>query len=226
MPVERNKAPGKSDLEIVTVSDYWSVLAKSWDRPYIGLIARIPPRLWREIRKFQDKLRSVDDRQVFADLSTLHIPVKGLGLLGERFTAEKEEQIFEKISKIVSDFPAFQVQLKGVGVSPMSVHIRVTDTSQTLRSINKRICKALEGDIDTSPYDGDSYVPCVTIVSFTSEDASKIMEFVDSIESREMYFGEASIFELEAVEAKMHFAFGGEDTQPDTFSYVRSFSLR
>ncbi|HZW56204.1 MAG TPA: 2'-5' RNA ligase family protein [Nitrososphaerales archaeon] len=212
-------------LEVVTVKDYWGSLLKSRDVSYLGLIYRVPPRLWRGLSQTQRELREVDPEQLYAKQSTFHVTVKGLGYLEEKLDHVKYEKVMQKISSIIAEFKPFEIRIKGLGVFPTSVYASVEDQSSRFKAMNNRICEELRGDVEQSEYDGDAYVPHVTLATFNSSDVKNLFEKISSPEMRDRDFGTCAVFEIEAVEVNMLLALGPEETQEGAFTYVRSFHL-
>lgn len=93
------------------------------------------------------------------------------------------------------------------------------------REINERIATELKGKVDQSQYDSESYVPHVTLASFNNKDVKNILDKVESDEMRNLEFGSAGVFEIEAVRTNLILALGPEETQERAYSYIRSFWL-
>ena len=210
-------------MEIVTVADYWEEILKSRGAPFVGLIFRVPPRLWRDFSGIQAELKKIDPRQLYSKPSTFHITVKGLGFLGERLDEEKLEKILMHMREVVSEFPPFEINFRGLGAFPTSVYVKVEDPGDQLRMMNKRIAQEFGADIDSSEYDGDAYVPHVTLATFATKDVGDLLRKVD--EKRDADLGMCAVFEIEAVEANMMLALGPEEAQDGAFAYIRSFPL-
>jgi len=212
-------------MNIVPVSEYWDQILQSRDEAYLGLIYRVPPRLWRPLKTVQDELRSADSAHLFAQPSTFHVTVKGLGYVERTMDNLRYEKAMKKIGEIISDFRPFTVNIKGLGYFPTSVFARVEDPTNQFLMINKRISEELEGEVERSEYDADAYIPHVTLATFNSKDADQMLRKLATPELREYEFGQCSVFEIEAVEVNLLLALGPEETQDSAFSYVRSFHL-
>jgi 2'-5' RNA ligase len=212
-------------MEVIPVSEYWGELLKSGGRSYAGLLFRIPPRLWRPLIKAQEEFRRIDKRQLYSQPANFHVSVKGLGTLDGEKDLEKFELSLSRIRKIVSSIEPFQVKLRGIDIFPTCIYAKVEDQKNSFKNINKRISDELRGQIDSSVYDGDAYIPHVTLLTFNTRDASRLIEKSESKEMREMDIGEAGVFEIELVNTDILLAFGPEETQDKTYSYLRSFHL-
>ncbi len=212
-------------MEIVPISEYWELILKSKAAPFIGIIARVPMRLWRDMAHMQAELKEVDSRQLYAKPSTFHITIKGLGFLGEKFDDAKLETVLHRVSSILEEFHPFTLEFRGLGVFPTSVHIKVVDPADQLRMMNKRLVQELGAQVESSEYDEDAYIPHVTIATFTTKEAGKVIQKVSSPEMQSLLLGECMVFEVEAIEANMFLALGPEETQDRAFSYLRSFHL-
>ncbi len=210
---------------MVPASEYWNLIANSLESPLLGLVFRLPPRLHRQVSLVQNELKLVDDRQLYAKPSTLHITVKGFGLVGKRIDQEKERLILLKSKEIVSEFSAFQIRLKGLSYFPTSIYIKVEDPLDQFRMLNKRLIAELGGLIEKSQYDGDSFIPHVTIATFNTTDCDALISNVKSEEMQEKDLGPVEVLELEAIEARMFLLLGPDETQDDGLVHLRSFPL-
>ncbi|MGI0085457.1 MAG: 2'-5' RNA ligase family protein, partial [Nitrososphaerales archaeon] len=151
--------------------------------------------------------------------------IKGLGFLGEKFDDEKLETILRRIAGIVTEFSPFAIRFRGLGMFPTSIHVKVEDPTDQLRMMNKRISQELGSEIDTSEYDRDAYVPHVTLATFATKEAEELISKVNSPALKNFEFSECTVFEVEAIGARMFLALGPEELQDGAFGYLRSFQL-
>ena len=170
----------------------------------------------------QKELRTVDPRQFYPNPGNFHVPVKGLGYLEEEVDRNKYERTLLKIERIISEFNSFEITLRGLGVFPTGIYARVEDAGK-FRTINERIFEELRGQIDSSRYDAESFVPHVNLASFNTKDVTKLLDKVNSL--RNFDFGQAGVFEIEGVRTNLILALGPEETQDRAYSYIRSFWL-
>lgn len=212
-------------MELVPASEYWDLIAGSLESPLLGLVFRLPPRLHRQVSLVQNALSVIDKRQLYAKPSTLHITVKGFGLIGKGIDHERQRIILSKTNEILSEFSTFEIKLKGLSFFPTSIYIKVEDPLDQLRMINKRLIAELGDLLEKSQYDGDSYIPHVTITTFNTKDAEALISKVKSREMQEIDFGTLEVFELEAIEARMFLLLGPEETQDEGLAHLRSFHL-
>jgi 2'-5' RNA ligase len=212
-------------MDLVPISEYWDLILKSQGAPFVGIIFRVPMRLWREIAKIQSELEAIDPRQLYARPSTFHVTIKGLGFLGEKFDDDKLETILNRISSVLGEFHSFNLKFRGLGMFPRSIYVKVEDSTDQLRMINKRLSQELGSEIDLSEYDGDSYIPHVTIATFATKEADSLIRKLGSEESKDIEIGETRVFEVEAVQANMTLALGPKETQDRAYGYLRSFHL-
>lgn len=212
-------------MELIPASDYWDLIAKSRESPILALIYRIPPRLWREISRVQDVLRSLDARQLYSKPSTFHITVKAMRVFDEKVDQESLDSLITRTQQVISEFPAFEISLRGLGLFPTAIYVKVEDKLDQLRMMNKRIMAEFGDSIEHGKFDGDSFVPHVTIATFNTKEAAELVSKVTSKEMREIDFGMTGVFELEAVEARMYLLLGPEDTQDSGFQSLRSIHL-
>ncbi len=211
-------------MEITPISDYWPEILNSGETIYAGLIYRIPPRLWRPLIQVQKELKIIDPKQIYTSSVNFHVPVKGLGYLGEKIDQLKYEKTLSKIQKIISDFQPFEISLKGVASFPTGIYAKVFDEGK-FQSINTRIGEELKGEVEASRYDSESFVPHVTLATFNSKDVSKLLEKVSTEEMQNYNFGPAGVYELEVARVNLILALGPEETQEGALSYMRSFWL-
>jgi len=211
-------------LEVTPISEYWGRILESGETTYAGLIYRIPPRLWRALAGVQQELKAIDSRQLYPSPGNFHIPVKGLGYLGEQVDLDKFERTLSKIEEIISEFNSFEIDLCGLGIFPTGIYARVNDGGK-FKAINERISEELRGQVDASAYDAESYVPHVTLASFNTKDVTKLVDRVNSTGMNKYEFGQAGVFEIESVRTNLILALGPEETQDRAYSYIRSFWL-
>lgn len=211
-------------MEVTPIGDYWNEILSSGDTLYAGLIFRIPPRLWRPLVSVQNELRRVDPRQLYSNPATFHVPIKGLGYLEEELDRNRYEAVLHRIKDIVSEFPPFEVNLRGVDAFSTSIYAKVDDGGR-FREINERILKELEGQIEKSSFDAEEFVPHVTLATFNTKDVQPLLDMVHSPTMKSRDFGSAGVYEIEAVRVNLIFALGPQETQDSAFSYIRSFWL-
>ena len=185
----------------------------------------MPPRLWRPLKDVQALLKNADPSQLYPQSSTFHVTVKGLGYLEEKLERARYEELLAKLKKIIGEFKPFQLNIKGLGVFPTCVYARVDDPLNQLQFMNKRISEELKGAVEQSEYDGDAYIPHITLATFSNTDAEKLFRKVSEPQLRDFDFGICGVYEIEAVEANFLLALGPEETQDGAFSYIRSFHL-
>ena len=211
-------------MEVTPVSDYWNEILASGETVYAGLIYRVPPRLWRPLISVQNELKTIDPRQLYSSPSTFHISVKGLGYLEEEVDRIRYERVLSRIKKILEEVPPFEIRLRGIGAFPTAIYAKVEDGGK-FREVNTRILNDLKGEIDSSRYDAEEFVPHVNLASFNSKDVSRLLEKIDSPSLRERDFGVAGVYEIEAVRINLIIALGPSETQDGAFTYARSFWL-
>ena len=212
-------------MKVIPVRDYWGELLKSRESVYLGLIHRIPPRLWRPLQHVQNILKAVDQRQLYPHPSTFHVTVKGLGYQDRELEVARHELLMEKLRNIISEFRPFQLNVRGLGVFPTCIYAKIEDPMDQFRLLNKRISEELKGEVEQSEYDGDAYIPHVTLATFNDSDVDKLLRKISEPELRDFDFGICGVYEIEAVEANFLLALGPYETQDRAFTYVRSFQL-
>ncbi len=211
-------------MQVTPVSEYWGSILESGATIYAGLIYRVPPRLWRPLLSIQRELKEADPRQLYTNAGNFHVPVKGLGYLGEEIDQIRYEQTLSKIKKILSEFDSFEINIRGLDAFPTGIYACIEDGGK-FQQINERIARELKGEIDSSRYDAESFVPHVTLASFNTKEVTKLLNKIESQEIKKYQFGRAGVFEIELVRTNLILALGPEETQDRAYSYLRSFWL-
>jgi 2'-5' RNA ligase len=208
---------------IVPVSEYWEHLERTRESPFIGIVARIPPRLWPTVKRVQDELKKVDPAQLYTPSEFLHISIKGLGFIGEKLTELKHQRIFNEIEVILKDLQPFDISISGLDYFPTSIYAKVIDPYDYFKEINYRLSDKLSGLVEESQYDRENYIPHVRIATFTTKNVLNLLEKVKSLEDYD--FGSTVIFEVEAVSVNLYatMAFPGERGR--AFRTVRVFHI-
>ena len=212
-------------MKIVPISEYWHQIIATRSEAYLGLIYRVPPRLWRSLSLVQDKLKASDSSQLYAHPSTFHVTIKGLGYLERTMGNLQYEKAMKKISQIISGFKPFQISIRGVSAFPTSVFAMVQDPENKLQEMNVKILQELGGQVEKSEFDGPNYIPHVTLATFNNKNVDGLFSTLELEEIKHHDFGECSVYEVEAVEVNLLLALGPQETQDSAFAYVRSFHL-
>ena len=199
-------------MEVTPISEYWGQILSSGETVYAGLIYRVPPRLWRPLQNVQRSLKTIDSHQLYTNPCNFHVPVKGLGYLGQEIDRISYEKNLSVIEKIISEIEPFQVRIAGLDIFPTGVYAKVEDGGK-FKEINEKISAELKGRVDQSAYDSESYVPHITLVSFNNRDVDQLLRKVKSEEMQNLEFGSAGVFEIEVVRTNLILALGREETQ-------------
>ena len=211
-------------MDITPVSEYWHQILNSGETIYAGLVYRIPPRLWRSLLQVQRELKELDPRQIYTNPVNFHVPVKGLGYLGEKTDRIKYERTLSQIQNILSEFQPFEIKLKGIGAFPTGIYAKILDEGK-FQAINTRIGNELKGQVDASIHDAEAFIPHVTLATFNTKDVSKLLEKMNSQDMQQFEFGSAGVYEVEIVRVNLILSLGPEETQEGALTYMRSFWL-
>ena len=211
-------------IQVTPISDYWNQILNKGETSYAGLIYRIPPRLWRDLISVQNELKKINDRQLYINPATFHVPIKGLGYLAEDMDRQDYELLLSTVKKILEDIDPFELRITGIRAFTTAIYAGIEDGGN-FKKINKEIIETLRGKVDRSPFDDEEFVPHVTLATFTTRDVEPILAKIDSKEYRERDFSMAEVFEVEAVRLNLILALGPAETQESAFSYIRSFWL-
>jgi len=211
-------------IQVTPISDYWTQILNTGETNYAGLIYRVPPRLWRALISVQKELKLMDERQLYTSPSTFHVPIKGLGYLGEDMDRNEYELLLAKVKTILEMIDPFKIKIAGLATFPTAIYARIEDGGN-FKKINKAIIDSLKGKVDKSPFDDEEFVPHVTLATFATRDVEPLIEKIETDGFKDRDFGMAGVFEVEAVRINLILALGPEETQDASFSYIRSFWL-
>lgn len=126
--------------------------------PYLTLFARIDFSL----NGLAEELSELSGVEV-APFNSYHLTVKSIGEVSD----SEVRDVVSSVSEVVMETPSFEVTLDGVGAFPNCLHIPVTD-SRELVEFHRELCNIPQ--IRVGEYEGDEYVPHVTIAKFSSRD--------------------------------------------------------
>jgi 2'-5' RNA ligase len=211
------------DDQIVPVTEYWDHIERTREREFLGVILRVPPRLWNAFRTVLDNLNEVDPTQLYTPSETAHISLKGLGFLGETFSEPDLEPIFSDVQEVLAKRRPFDVTISGVDHFPTSLYAKVIDPYETLKDINSELTSELSRRVEESLYDGENYVPHVTLAAFRNKNVSRLLEKVK--EFRHYDFGSTIAFEAEAVVVDLLRAMFSSKERELAFKAVRVFHI-
>ena len=139
----------RSLIQVTPISDYWNQILNTGETNYAGLIYRVP-RGYGGTYSVQNELRTIDDRQLYTSPATFHVPIKGLGYLGEDMDRNEYELILARVKKILEDMEPFEITIKGVHAFPTAIYAGVEDGGN-FKKINKAIIETLQGKWTRAP---------------------------------------------------------------------------
>jgi len=108
----------KTVMRISTVNDDKEWYGKSYRFPYLVVLISIPKELWQTIETIQERLRRIDDRQLYHHPSYLHVTIQQIGWLGEDIREENLSKIRDKIEQVASNTGPFFLSLRGLRLFP------------------------------------------------------------------------------------------------------------
>ena len=162
-------------VKVVTIDELPRWGERFPDIPYLTLSIKLSPSLTSSAREIQDRLRTVDPRQVYSPRSHMHVTVKVLGALGEEVKKENLERTLGIIEEVAREQTPFDLVVEGVGIFPSVIYCRVTRGTKEIRWLNRELVKRLGGLAARSEYDGASMKPHVTIMHFATKDVGPLL---------------------------------------------------
>ncbi len=169
----------------------------------ITLLSRPDNAIKTEIQKFLDKIRAIEPQQYFYRNSDLHVTVLSIISCYNGFQLSKipVEKYVKVIQKSISGFKPFQVEFRGITVSPSCVMVQGFLENDTLNQIRDRLRtnfqkSGLEQSIDKryAIQTAHSTIFRLREKLKNKEDFIKIIE-----EYREYYFGTFTVETIEFV---------------------------
>jgi 2'-5' RNA ligase len=169
----------------------------------ITLLSRPDNAIKTEIQKFLDKIRAIEPQQYFYRNSDLHVTVLSIISCYNGFQLSKipVEKYVKVIQKSISGLKPFQVEFRGITVSPSCVMVQGFLENDTLNQIRDRLRtnfqkSGLEQSIDKryAIQTAHSTIFRLREKLKNKEDFIKIIE-----EYREYYFGTFTVETIEFV---------------------------
>lgn len=211
-------------MEIRTVDDYKESIERSKTTPFLALIIPVAKELHPRIQELQDKLRRIDPSHVYHVPEYFHITVKPLGWLNEDVKERDLPAIFEILETELLSFNAFRVALTGLSCFSEVVYLGVSDPAQSIRSLNKRLLETLGNMVVHYSYEGDNFVPHLTITTFKTKDVENLLRKVSELAN--ISAGSMQISKVSTVEFRPHLAYGKPEEQALAIRPIRSFALK
>lgn len=155
-------------------------------RTFLGI--DLPDEIKKNIKEVIEKLKKVKEART-VKLENLHITLKFLGDVEEK----KIELIKEKLKSSFSDFPCFEVKLKGIGVFPEEKRVRVLWIGVEDNGILKKLNEKIERIMEKFGFEREKeFVSHITIARFKSvPNLNFIREFLEK--HRDAVFGKFKI---------------------------------
>ena len=211
-------------MEVRTVDDHKESIERSKTTPFLGLIIPVAKRLHSRIQELQDKLRGIDPSHVYHVPEYFHITVKPLGWLNEDVKERDLAAIFEILETELLSFNVFRIALTGLSCFPEVVYLKVHDPTESIRSLNKRLLERLGNMVVRYSYEGDNFVPHLTITTFKTKDVANLLRKLSEL--ADVSAGSMHVSEISAVEFRPHLAYGKPAEQALAIHPLRSFALK
>lgn len=211
-------------MEVRTVNDYKESIERSKTTAFLALVISVAKELHPTIEALQHRLRKIDPRQIYHTPEYLHITVKPLGWLNDDVKETDLPAIFEILQTDLLLFNAFTIALRGLSFFPEVVYLRVNDPTQSIKSLNKRLIERLGKMAVHYPYEGDSFLPHVTITTFKTRDVEKLLNKVSEL--ADISVGTMHVSEMSAARFYIHLAYGKPEEQNLAIRPMRAFALK
>lgn len=170
----------------------------------------------------QQALKDADPRHVYHVPGYFHLTVKLVGWLDDRLK-ENLPVILDLIEQELRFFKAPMVVFHGVSYFPGVVYLKVHDPTAIIRSINEALVGKLVGLIRDFAFEGDSFMPHVTIATFKTKDVEPLLRTVSTMANTGL--GSTILSEVRIVEFRAHMAYGSAKEQIESLRPIRVIHL-
>ena len=163
---------------------------------------KTPDNFLDKIVAVQEELQKIDSSQEYNEPSDLHISVASFVFLKQRSEFSRYENLVARLGQSASEFSPFQISITGLYSFPTVIYSRVQDhPAGNLQAIKQRIDAELKREQWVEPIvAGTSYIPHVTIATFTTNDVRALLHSIESEHFRSYDFGTGTVEELEIKE--------------------------
>lgn len=215
-------AEGEAHLDIQTVDDYKSDMDRSRVTPFIAVVIPAPADMASRILHVQQALKDVDPRHVYHVPSYFHLTVKLVGWLDDRLK-ENLPVVLDIVERELRLFKAPLVVFHGVSYFPGVVYLKVHDPKGTIRSMNEVLVEKLAPLIRNFSFEGNSFMPHVTITTLRTKDVDRLLGKVGSMANTGL--GGTVLSEVRIVEFRAHLAYGNAEEQAESLRPIRVIRL-
>jgi len=190
--------------------------------PYLTVLISIPEEFSRRIERIQNRLKRIDDRQLYHHPSNLHITVKLIGFLGKDVRGEYLPRIRDKVEKVAAGTSPFSATLRGLGVFPDAIYADVQEGKENIRKLHVEIRRELRRYSVTSRYEGENMHPHMTIATILAAgNAERLIQEVGRSERTEI--GRMRVDKIKLVRVIPHEV--SEEKRASLLEDVASFPL-
>lgn len=197
-------------VDIVTVRQHRNQNRKWYEKirrtPYLTTHIKLSAPLRAKVYEIEDRLRSVDSRQVYSLRSSLHITSKELGWLGEDVKRHDLPKVMSIIRDVASAQRPFDPSIEGIGAFPTVIYGRINKGADEIRCLNMELAEKLGDRVIHSEYDGANMEPHVTIAHFATRSVESLLSEVRRLEAR--FVGEMQVEEIRVVKYQARKLFG------------------
>jgi len=171
--------------------------------PFLAAVFKIPSALWEIIQLIQADLERTDSRQRYHHPNHFHVTLEEYGW-EDKIDLQK---MLKVMRKILSNYSAFKIELRGLNLFPRTVFIQVFDETQTLFNIYSDIHREFP-NLEEDPFE---YVPHISIADIMTNEACNLAALIES-KYREKEIGQIDVDEIHIVRARPYLTVGRIET--------------
>jgi len=195
---------------------------RSRTTPFIAVVLPVPADMSGRIFHVQEILKTVDPRHVYHVPAYFHVTLKLVGWLDDQLK-ENLPVVLHLIERELQLFKAPMVIFHGVSYFPDVVYLKLHDPKGTIRSMNEVLVGKLGGLIRNFAFEGDSFMPHVTIATFKTKDVDPLLRMVGTMADTGL--GSTVLSEVRIVEFRAHLAYGSPEEQIESLRPVQVIHL-
>ncbi len=188
----------------------------------MAAVIPVPQRLHAHIGELQEMLKEVDPRHVYHVPDYFHMTLKLIGWLNNE-RKRNFPAILEILESEIKSFTAFRIELRGLAYFPSAIYVKADDPDMLIRSMNKRLLERLGKLVTNSPYEGDSFMPHVTIATFKARNVENLLQKIRELADAPI--GSMLVSEVRTVEFRAYLAYGRAEEQANALKSVKSIML-
>ncbi len=167
--------------------------------PFLASIVKVSPKLWENLQQIQAEFDRIDSRHTYFHPIYYHITLKEFGWEDQVDLKE----ITEKMTKILSDFPPFNLEIRGINCFERIIFAQVFDKKKYLESIFNKIFEEFPHLEKYFPF----YLPHVSLTRIETTEARNIISKINE-KYREVNIGSMKVEKIQIVSARPYLSVG------------------